>query len=342
VPPVLLRHAASLDHDTGRGHPERPDRLRAVDLELQAARWLGWDVRDSPAAEDELLQTVHPAAYVRRICDLSAAGGGWIDGDTVVSPGTAAAARHGAGGAAELVDVLLSPGGPRVGASLHRPPGHHAEAARAMGFCFFNSVAVAARRALDHHGVEKVLVVDWDVHHGNGTQAIFEDSPEVLFCSIHESPLYPGTGRASETGVGAGAGWTVNLPVPGGSGDEVFCSLVEHVVVPLGREVRPGLVLISAGYDAHLDDPLAGCGVTDDGFAAMAASLRALADELDAPLGVVLEGGYELEALARGVRRTLEVVGADVPPPAPDLPVHPLAHAARARVARDWPALAAR
>jgi acetoin utilization deacetylase AcuC-like enzyme len=240
VPPVLLRHAASLGHDTGRGHPERPARLRAIDLELEAAGWLGWEVRDSTAASDEVLCAVHGAGHVAHVDALSAAGGGWIDGDTVVAADTAAAARHGAGGAAELVDVLLSPQGPRVGASLHRPPGHHAERSRAMGFCFFNSVAVAARRALDHHGVEKVLVVDWDVHHGNGTQAIFEDSAEVLFCSIHESPLYPGTGRASETGVGAGAGWTVNLPVPGGSGDDVFCSMVEHVVVPLGREVRPG------------------------------------------------------------------------------------------------------
>ncbi len=179
-----------------------------------------------------------------------------------------------------------------------------------MGFCLFNNVAVAARRALDAHAAERVLVLDWDVHHGNGTNDIFHASPEVLFVSIHESPLYPGTGPASDVGSGPGTGYTVNLPVPHSSGDDTFCSLVEHVVLPLGRAFEPRLILISAGYDAHEGDPLATCTVTDAGFAAMAGSMRRLAAELDVPFGMVLEGGYDLGALSRSVAATLEVAAA--------------------------------
>jgi acetoin utilization deacetylase AcuC-like enzyme len=206
-----------------------------------------------------------------------------------------------------------------------------------MGFCLFNNIAVAARRARDAHGVRRVLILDWDVHHGNGTQDVFYATDEVLFCSIHEWPLYPGTGAAGETGTGAGAGYTVNLPVPAGSGDAVFGSLVQHVVVPLARRYAPELVLVSAGFDAHADDPLAGCVVTDAGYATMAASVRALADDLAVPVGVVLEGGYALGALARGVTTTLEVLAGEGPVAAPQLPVHELAggylrrHAAAAR-----------
>jgi acetoin utilization deacetylase AcuC-like enzyme len=226
-----------------------------------------------------------------------------------------------------------------VAASLHRPPGHHALAARAMGFCLFGNVAVAARRALDRWGAERVLIVDWDVHHGNGTNDIFHADPDVLFVSIHESPLYPGTGPASDRGSGAGEGLTVNLPVSGGSGDAVWCSLVEHVVVPLGLEHRPGIVLVSAGYDAHVRDPLASCRVTREGFERMAASVRSLADQLDVPLGIVLEGGYDLVALAESVVATLEVVsGSGEPAP---VALHPLAAEAAARLAERWPLVGA-
>jgi acetoin utilization deacetylase AcuC-like enzyme len=179
-----------------------------------------------------------------------------------------------------------------------------------MGFCLFNNVAVAARHALAEHGVERVLILDWDVHHGNGTNDIFHASADVLFCSIHQWPLYPGTGPASDTGSGDGEGFTLNLPVPGGSGDDAFCSLVDDVVVPRAREFRPGLILLSAGFDAHADDPLAGCEVTDDGYAAMAASIRGLAAELGVGVGVVLEGGYDVDALARSFTRTLEELAA--------------------------------
>jgi acetoin utilization deacetylase AcuC-like enzyme len=184
-----------------------------------------------------------------------------------------------------------------------------------------------------------VLILDWDVHHGNGTNDIFHADPDVLFVSIHESPLYPGTGPASDRGSGAGEGLTVNLPVPGGSGDAVWCSLVEHVAVPLGLEHRPGIVLVSAGYDAHVRDPLASCRVTREGFERMAASVRSLADELDVPLGIVLEGGYDLVALAESVVATLEVVSGSVDP-AP-VALHPLAAEAAGRLAERWPLVGA-
>jgi acetoin utilization deacetylase AcuC-like enzyme len=209
-----------------------------------------------------------------------------------------------------------------------------------MGFCLFANAAIAARHALDAHAAQRVFILDWDVHHGNGTNDIFHASPEVLFVSIHESPLYPGTGPESDVGSGEGRGFTVNMPVPGRSADDRWCSLVEHVAVPLARAFEPGLVLVSAGYDAHAADPLATCTVTEAGFALMAGSVRRVAAELDVPLGFVLEGGYDLRALARSVAATLEVVGAPEPPPAVDLPRHPAAAEAAARLEQFWPALA--
>jgi acetoin utilization deacetylase AcuC-like enzyme len=339
-PGVLLTHPASLNHDTGP-HPERAARLAAIERALDDRGWLGWERMLSERVPEDALGAVHPPAYVERVERFCWAGGGAWDPDTIASEGTWEAALHGAGGAVGLVDALLG-GAARAGASLHRPPGHHAESAQAMGFCFFNNVALAAQRALDAGSVERVLVLDWDVHHGNGTNDIFHASDDVLFMSIHESPLYPGTGPASDVGSGAGEGFTVNVPVPGGSGDETWCSIVEHVTVPLARSFAPGLVLVSAGYDAHADDPLATCRVTDSGFGAMAGSMRRLADELGVPLGFVLEGGYDVDALSRSVVRTLEVAGAEeAPVPAGDLPVHPVAARAAARLAGRWPALAA-
>ena len=334
---LLLRHPSSREHDTGP-HPERVARIVAVEQALEQRDWLDWDVRLSPAVERERLEAVHDPAHVDRIERFCAAGGGMIDADTVATAGSWPAALHAAGGAVAMVDALLG-GEARRGASLHRPPGHHATRSRAMGFCLFNAIAVAAQHALDAHGLDRVLILDWDVHHGNGTNDIFHATDRVLFVSIHESPLYPGTGPASDTGSGPGEGFTVNLPVPGGSGDETWCSLVEHAVVPLACAYRPRLVLVSAGFDAHLDDPLAGCAVSDGGFAAMAGSVRRLADDLDVPLGLVLEGGYELGALARSVVAVLEAVGREDPPPAPELAVHPLAARAVERLAGAWPAL---
>jgi acetoin utilization deacetylase AcuC-like enzyme len=334
---VLLRHPSSLDHDTG-AHPESTRRIEAIEQALGDRDWLGWDVQLAPAASHDHIEAVHSAAHVARIKALAEHGGGLINMETIVSPGSYVAALHAAGGAVALVEALLS-GVATVGASLHRPPGHHATATHAMGFCLFNNVAIAAAHALAS-GAERVLILDWDVHHGNGTNDIFALRDDVLFCSIHQWPLYPGTGRESDVGDGHGEGYTVNLPVPGGSGNAAFVSLVEHVVRPLARSYSPDLILVSAGFDAHADDPLAGCVVTDEGFAAMSASVRAMADELGVPLGIVLEGGYDLGALARSVVVTLETVGAREPPAPPSLAMHPLALRARERLAGGhWPGL---
>ncbi len=337
--PILLRHPSSLEHDTG-AHPESARRIVAIERALSERDWLGWDVRLSPAASRAMIEAVHPAAHVDRIEALAERGGGMIDMDTTVSVGSFEAALHGAGGAVAMVDALLGADGPAVAASLHRPPGHHATAGRAMGFCLFNNIAIAAQHALSLGGAARVLIVDWDVHHGNGTNDIFFERDDVLFCSIHQWPLYPGTGRETDAGAGPGMGYTVNLPVPGGSGDAVFVSFVEHVVRPLARAYEPSLVLVSAGYDAHADDPLAGCAVTDDGYRAMSASVRAMADELGVPLGIVLEGGYDLSALSRSVAITLETVGAERAPAAAEVDLHPLAARTRDRLAvGGWPVL---
>ena len=320
-PSVLLSHPSSLEHDTGV-HPERAARIQAIEAELAARGGLGLVQRSSSPATRDQLHAVHPVEYVTAIEAFVAAGGGSLDADTVTSPGSFVAALHSAGGACGVVDALLS-GEAGFAASVHRPPGHHASEARPMGFCLFSNVAVAARHARDAHGVDRVLVLDWDVHHGNGTSDIFWESPEVLFVSIHEWPMWPGTGAASDVGEGDGVGYTVNLPVAGGTGDAVFCSHVEHVVGRLARSYAPELILLSAGFDAHEDDPLAGCSVTDAGYAAMAASMRSLGTELDVPVGLVLEGGYDLGALSRSMCDVLEVFAADTPAAVPDIPIHP-------------------
>ena len=336
---IWFRHGASLLHDVP-GHPERPARIQALEARMDREGWFGWEVRDAPAATREQLLAVHAQPHVEFIESLCARGGGMIDVDTACVAATWPAALHGAGGACAMVDALLG-GEAGAGFSALRPPGHHAEAGQAMGFCFFNNVAVAAAHALRAWGAERVLVLDWDVHHGNGTNEIFHRSAEVLFASIHQWPLYPGTGPASDVGVGDGAGYTVNLPVPGGSGDGAYRSLVEHVVVPLARRFEPGLVLVSAGFDAHAWDPLASCTVSEAGFAAMTGSLRRVCGELGVPLGLVLEGGYSVEALSASVAALMPVLGArDVPDAAAvDVDLHPLAAAAAARLERWWGSL---
>jgi acetoin utilization deacetylase AcuC-like enzyme len=340
-PPVFLAHPSSLAHDTG-AHPEQASRLVAIEQELAGRGWIGFERVSSPAVDRSLLCAVHTEAYVAAIEAAAARGGAQLDPDTVLSKGSFQAALHAAGGAVRLVDLLLDGSAPS-GFSAHRPPGHHALRARAMGFCLFNNIAVAAQYALNVRGLERVLILDWDVHHGNGTNDAFHDSDRVLFVSIHQHPLYPGTGLAGDVGEGAGQGFTVNLPVPGGSGDAAYCSLVDHVAVPLARAYAPQLVLISAGYDAHHEDPLADCRVTDGGFAAMARSMRRVADELHVPVGAVLEGGYAPGALARSVAATLEELGAASPgaeaAAAEPVAVAQAAQDALARLARWWPDL---
>jgi acetoin utilization deacetylase AcuC-like enzyme len=301
---VFLEHPSSFEHDTG-GHPEQPARIAAIEQELERHGWFGFERVRSPAVNREVLTAVHPESHVESIERVSARGGGALDLDTVASAGSFEAALHAAGGAVRMVELLLD-GEAERGFSAHRPPGHHALANRAMGFCLFNNVAVAARFALDSRGLHRVMIFDWDVHHGNGTNDIFHATSEVLFVSIHQSPLYPGTGAASDTGSGDGEGFTLNIPVPSGTGDEQYRALVDDVVVPLAIQYDPELVLISAGYDAHRDDPLADCMLTEEGYAAMTRSILEVADSLAAPVGCVLEGGYALGALGRSVAATME------------------------------------
>jgi acetoin utilization deacetylase AcuC-like enzyme len=340
--PVFLSHRSSLDHDTGQ-HPEQAARIVAIERELERRDWLGFERVESPAVDREVLERAHPGSYVDGIARLAARGGGHLDLDTVISTGSYEAALHSAGGAVAAATMLLE-GAASHAFSVHRPPGHHATRTRSMGFCLFSNVAIAALHALDALGCKRVMIVDWDVHHGNGTSELLYEDPRVLFVSIHQWPLYPGTGAASELGSGDGVGFNVNLPVPPRSGDDVFTSLVADVAVPLLRSFSPQLVLVSAGYDAHDDDPLADCAVTEDGYATMAWALRSVCAELGVPVGFVLEGGYALGALARSVAATMAALVSD-----PDDsrstgqgrngPVS-LALQARERLAAYWPELA--
>jgi acetoin utilization deacetylase AcuC-like enzyme len=309
---LYVFHPSSHGHDTGP-HPESARRLESIEKRLAAANWLGAERLEAPAATAEQLERVHSADHVAAIKAFSAAGGGPIDLDTVTSAGSYEAALHAAGGAAEAAQRLLD-GGDRFAFCGLRPPGHHAERARPMGFCLFNNAAVAASHALAEGGAERVMIVDWDVHHGNGTEAIFAESPEVLYASIHQWPLYPGTGAADYAGEGDGEGYTVNLPVPPGAGGPEFTALVEQVLVPIGREYEPDLLVISAGYDAHRDDPLASCTVETEDYATMAARLRDLGRELGTPVMVCLEGGYDPAALAASVEATIRALDGDEPP----------------------------
>jgi acetoin utilization deacetylase AcuC-like enzyme len=313
---LYLAHPSSYRHDTGP-HPENARRLESIEKRLAASDWLGAERAEAPAATIAQLERVHSAEHVRAIEAFAEAGGGPIDLDTVTSSGSYEAALHAAGGAASAAERLLA-GDDRIGFCGLRPPGHHAERSRPMGFCLFNNAAVAAAHAIQECGAERVMVIDWDVHHGNGTEAIFAASDQVLYSSIHQWPLYPGSGAAEYAGEGAGEGYTVNLPVPPGAGGPEFTALVEHVLVPIGRQFEPRLIIISAGYDAHRDDPLASCTVETDDYGAMAAHVRELGRELDAPVMVCLEGGYDPAALAASVEATIRALEGKQQPPRVD------------------------
>jgi len=324
---LYFRHASSLAHDPSMllpGHPDTPERIVAVERALEAVAWAGCEVREAPAATEAELRLVHDPAHIARVAKLASKGGGLIDPETPVTSGSYDAARHAAGGACALVRALLC-GEDRAGFCGLRPSGHHAEPDRAMGFCLFNNVAIAAELAIRDLGVERVLIVDWDVHHGNGTAEAFRRRSDVLFASIHELGLFPGTGPVSDAGSGAGLGFTINAPVPKGSDEEVWISVLEYVIVPAGLEFRPELVLVSAGFDAHQDDPLGHCRLEAGSFAEMARHVRDLADQLNAPVGAVLEGGYDPAALAGSVVGTVGALAGDAKPDsiAPDPAVTP-------------------
>jgi acetoin utilization deacetylase AcuC-like enzyme len=312
--PLYFSHPACLEHDPRvgiPGHPDTPERLLALERALGAKEWLGWERREAPAASDAQLELIHTAKHVQGIRQLSSIGGGAIDGDTFVGESSYRAALHAAGGACEMTRALMA-GETTLGFCGVRPSGHHAEPDRAMGFCLFNNVAVAAAFAIAELGAERVFILDWDVHHGNGTAEAFRERSDVLFASIHQSPLYPGTGPSNDVGSGAGEGYTINLPVPPGSGEDLWCSLLEQTVFPRARDFEPDLVLVSAGFDAHREDPLAGCSLETESFAEMARLVGELAAPRALPVGVILEGGYAPQLLGPCVRQTLLVLGGDL------------------------------
>jgi len=319
---LYFHHPSSLEHDpTVRSptHPDAPERISAIETEMARLKWLGCEVREAPAATELELRLVHTASQITTIHDLCAAGGGQIDADTYVGEASYEAALHAAGGACELVRALVH-GEDRAGFSALRPSGHHAGHDYAMGFCLFNNVAIATELAIRELGVERVLIVDWDVHHGNGTAHIFRHRSDVLFASIHQLGLFPGTGAAGDAGSVGGLGYTINIPVPRGSGEEVWISALEHVIVPAALEFAPQLVLISAGFDAHRDDPLGGCELEASSFAQMACHVGELALRVGAPIGAVLEGGYHPPALAESVVATIAALGSRALPSDPGRP----------------------
>ena len=301
----IVRDAAFLEHDTGPGHPERAERLRALARILEATPRPGLvPIAARDARRDELLR-VHTPEHVDRVEATAGRARDAFDADTPTSARSYEAAVRAAGGVIALVDAIAS-GTVDNGFALVRPPGHHAERLRPMGFCLFNNVALAAAHLRARHGFERILVVDWDVHHGNGTQHAFWRDPSVLFLSSHQYPFYPGTGGPDDVGEGEGEGFTLNLPFPGGYGDRQYVEAYLEVVEPVARSFRPDFVLVSAGFDAHRRDPLAGMEMSEAGFAALARIvLRVARDHCSNRLAAVLEGGYDLTGLTRSVDAVL-------------------------------------
>ncbi|MEX5215475.1 MAG: histone deacetylase [Nitrospiraceae bacterium] len=296
-----------LEHDMGYGHPESPERLRAITRQLESTGIMGRLFFIQPrSAEDQWITQIHSPAYVAGLKKKSPSSGRvQLDPDTSISAGSLQAAYLAAGGALAACDAIMDNRIEHAFCAV-RPPGHHAEHNRAMGFCLFNNVAVAARYLQQRHGIRRVLIVDWDVHHGNGTQHSFYEDESILFFSTHQYPHYPGTGRASESGAGAGTGYTINVPLSAGEGDEEYEAVFREVLVPATDRFRPEFVIISAGFDAHRDDPLAGMGLTEQGYA----SLTGIVAEIAARharkrILSCLEGGYHLGALAVSVEAHL-------------------------------------
>jgi len=340
---LLLVDERFLDHEPPFSHPERPERLRriydvlAADPPPRTAR-----ATARPATSEELGR-VHGPGYVESILALRGRST-QLDSDTWLSPGSVDAALLAAGAAVEATRAVVA-GEAKNAFALVRPPGHHAESGRAMGFCVFNNVAVAAAAARAALGVDRVLVVDFDVHHGNGTQEIFWRRNDVLYFSTHRAPpFYPQTGALEEIGEDAGRGHTVNVPLPRGMGDADFLAAHQELLERIAEDFRPGLLLVSAGFDGHEDDPLGGMRMRREGYRALAALLRAIAERhADGRIVFVLEGGYDLDGLAGGVRAVLETLvdGAAAPPPraTPSPEAARVIASARALHAAHWPAL---
>src|SRR5499427_4824967 len=299
MPTLFITHPACLNHLTPPGHPERPDRLRAIERAFADDRFQRLVRAEAPAADLDTIALCHPMAYVTAIRDASPKNGMvQIDADTTMSPGSFEAALRAAGGGAHAVDEVMAG---RVSNAFvaTRPPGHHTETARPMGFCLFNNAAIAARYAQEKHGIERAAVVDFDVHHGNGSQDIFWSDRTVMYGSTHQMPLYPGTGAVSERGE---HNTVVNAPLRPGDGGDKFRAAFETVILPRLRDFRPDLIVISAGFDAHMRDPLANLNLLEADFDWATRKLMEVADACAGGRIVsVLEGGYDLEGLANSV-----------------------------------------
>jgi acetoin utilization deacetylase AcuC-like enzyme len=316
------------------GHVENSRRTAAI-MALLEERGLLESMSGLPVPFDasEDLYRVHSHGYVKAVSLLDEKGGGWLDADTYVVPGSYRAALASAGAAIEVTRAVTS-GQARNGISIMRPPGHHALPDRGMGFCLFANAAVAARFAQAEMGLERVLIIDWDVHHGNGTEAIFYDDPSVAYASFHQYPFYPGTGAATDTGIGPGRGYTLNIPFPAGVDDAGYQRAFDDLVVPFARRVQPQLIIVSSGYDAHWRDPLAQMGLSVTGYVDLTRRARELAEDLcDGRLVVLLEGGYDLDALSYGVMGTvLALMGREAEAEDPFGPAQPPAIDASSRI----------
>jgi len=322
-------HPLYLEH-TLVGHPENHYRLLAImDLLKKEGVLDRLKLIEPKPVPRELLQTVHAPRYIQLVEEMAKSGGGHLDLDTYMGPHSYDAALMAAGGTVEAVRAVLD-GEVENAFALVRPPGHHATPMRGMGFCIFNNVAIAARYALGRKEVERVLIVDFDVHHGNGTQDIFYRDPSVLYFSTHQYPHYPGTGYITDIGEGEGYGYTVNVPLRGWVGDEGFKAIFEEILVPIAQRYRPNLILVSAGFDSHWADPLASMLLSIRGYAELARILKSLAEELcQGRIVFVLEGGYKLEVLSHCVLNTFyilmgeeKVVDPLGPSPRPEQPVN--------------------
>jgi acetoin utilization deacetylase AcuC-like enzyme len=297
-----------LKHDTAQ-HVENAVRLEAIiaHLEKTGLKEQLTLIKPRPATIEEVA-LVHQREYIKGIEEMAQRGGGWLDPDTVMSAGSYEAALYAAGGVIRAVAAVQN-GEVASAFALVRPPGHHATSRQAKGFCLFNNIAIATEYALAEYKLERILIIDFDVHHGNGTQEAFYHNPRVMYISAHQSPFYPGTGGFEETGGGAAKGTTINIPLPAGGGDGEYLAVFEQIIVPAARRFKPQLIMVSAGYDNHWADPLAMMQVSVSGFGQMVGIIKGLADELcGGRLVFTLEGGYNLEALAASVKATFDVL----------------------------------